>query len=92
MSRTAVLLLYVVPVLLSVVFLLNVGLVVPAVALLVVEAGVVSAVYLAKRPETPRPAKAPGVPRNGATVVVLLGVLVFGVFAGLLAVRAARGG
>ena len=80
---SAVVLLYVVPLLATAGFLASVGLGLLAVALLVIEAVVVTAVFLAKR----RPAREAR-PRDGSTVVLLLGaglVVVLGLL--LLAAR-----
>lgn len=68
MSRTAVLLLYVVPLLLTAAFLASVGLGVLAGALLAVEAVVAGCVYAVRR----RP-EGPATPRDGATVLLVVG-------------------
>lgn len=68
MTRTGVLLLYVVPLLLTAAFLASVGLEVLAVALLGVEAVVAASVYAVRR----RP-RGPAVPRDGSTFLLLLG-------------------
>ena len=74
MTRTAVVLLYVVPLLLTAAALAAVGLEVLALGLLAVEAVVAGAVLLAKRRPQERSA-----PRDGTTVVLVVGaVLVVG--------------
>lgn len=70
-GRSAVLLLYVVPLALTAAFLASRGLVLLAVGLLGAEAVVMGAVALSQRaPRQPRPA---AVPRDGSTVLLALG-------------------
>lgn len=83
MSRTAVVLLYVVPLLLTAAALAAVGLEVLALGLLGVEAVVAGSVLLAKRRPKERSA-----PRDGTTVVLVVGaVLVVGLGGLLLLLR-----
>ena len=81
-SAVVVLLVYVLPLGLTAAFLASVGLGLLAVALLAVEACVVVAVAVARR----RP-QGPARPRDGSTVLLLLGAVIL-VVVGALVVRA----